>query len=326
MQRVTNLEMQTEENIARCKAYDERVQRLHSKEQLAQMDDGKINPSDWAEELQHDSDFQEEFNRVVSDDSLPEADELFTPDVYDDTYLNMELALPRAGGEVEFGQVVKRMRDKDGLPIGTANDNPILDSRVYEVEFPDGHRTALTANIIAENLFAQVDGEGNRHTLFNEIVGHRTNGKELKQQDAFILSKSGVKRRKESTVGWEILTKWKDGSTTWVALKDFKESYPVQLAEYAVSARIAEEPAFAWWVPYTLRKRSRIIAKVKSKYWIRMHMPKQNNLTKRTATHFSGTQSARKCGICGLPSKPGIDLKMRYQLVTRRSSAILFSI
>ena len=50
-----------------------------------------------------------------------------------------------------------------------------------------------------------------------------------------------------------------------------KESYPVQVSEYAVQARISEEPAFAWWVPHTLKKRNRIIAKVKSKYWIRTH-------------------------------------------------------
>ena len=50
-----------------------------------------------------------------------------------------------------------------------------------------------------------------------------------------------------------------------------KEAYPIQTAEYAVQARIAEEPAFAWWVAYTLKKRNRVIAKVKSKYWIRTH-------------------------------------------------------
>ena len=31
------------------------------------------------------------------------------------------------------------------------------------------------------------------------------------------------------------------------------------------------EPAFAWWDPYTLKKHNRIVAKVKSKYWIRTH-------------------------------------------------------
>jgi hypothetical protein len=30
----------------------------------------------------------------------------------------MELALPRGGGEVEIARVVKRLCDKDGLPIG----------------------------------------------------------------------------------------------------------------------------------------------------------------------------------------------------------------
>ena len=183
----------------------------------------------------------------------------------------MELALPRAGGEVEFGRVVKRLRDKDGLPIGTANDNPISDSRLYEVEFSDGHRTSLAANAIAETLFAQVDPEGNRHVLFSEIIDHRTNGKEIRKDDAFVVTKMGTHRRKETTVGWEILIQWKDGSSTWVALKDAKESYPVQLAEYATAAAIADEAAFAWWVPFTLRKRDRIISKVKSKYWVRTH-------------------------------------------------------
>jgi hypothetical protein len=96
-----------------------------------------------------------------------EADQAFTLYSFDDTYLNMVLALPRDGGEVQFGRVVKRMRDKDGPPIGTANDNPILDTRLYEVEFQDGYRTSLAANTIAESLFAQIDDEGNRQILFS---------------------------------------------------------------------------------------------------------------------------------------------------------------
>ena len=57
----------------------------------------------------------------------------------------------------------------------------------------------------------------------------------------------------------------------WLALKDMKEAYPVQLAEYAVQNRISSEPDFAWWAPYVLKKRNRILAKIKSKYWIRTH-------------------------------------------------------
>ena len=146
-----------------------------------------------------------------------------------------------------------------------ANENPILDSRMYKVEYQDGTKASLVANYIAENLFAQVDQEGNRHVLIDKIIDYRVNGCEVKLQDAFITTGTGMRRRHETTIGWELLAQWKDGSTNWISLNDLKESYPVQTAEYAVVAKIAMEPAFAWWVPHTLKKRNRIISKVKSK-------------------------------------------------------------
>ena len=54
-------------------------------------------------------------------------------------------------------------------------------------------------------------------------------------------------------------------------MKDIKDSYPVQLAEYAIENDLQHKPAFAWWVPYTIKKKGRIIAKIKSKYWERTH-------------------------------------------------------
>ena len=54
-----------------------------------------------------------------------------------DTYLNIELAIPRYGYGNEFSWVKRRLRDKDGLPIVKAGDNPILDTRMYEVEYSD---------------------------------------------------------------------------------------------------------------------------------------------------------------------------------------------
>ena len=50
-----------------------------------------------------------------------------------------------------------------------------------------------------------------------------------------------------------------------------KLSYPVQLATYAMQQGIQEEPAFAWWVSYTVKKKKAILSKVKSKYWQRTH-------------------------------------------------------
>jgi hypothetical protein len=47
-----------------------------------------------------------------------------------------------------------------------------------------------------------------------------------------------------------------------------EEEYPVQVAKYAVTAKISSEPAFAWWVNWVLKKRNRIFSKVKSNYWL----------------------------------------------------------
>ena len=60
-------------------------------------------------------------------------------------------------------------------------------------------------------------------------------------------------------VCWEVCVRWNNGSTTWEKLSDFKECYPVQTAEYAVTNYIDTKTAFNYWVPHTLKKRDSII-------------------------------------------------------------------
>jgi hypothetical protein len=82
---------------------------------------------------------------------------------------------------------------------------------------------------------------------------------------------NGRKSRKKTTKGWHLLVEWKEGGSDWIPLKDLKESYPVEVAEYAKANKIDEELAFAWWVNDVLRRRNRIIAKIKSQYWKTTH-------------------------------------------------------
>ena len=122
----------------------------------------------------------------------------------------------------------------------------------------------MTANLIAENMFATVNEEGHRHLLLDSIIDFRKNDDTIKQEDAFIIRKSDTWRRRETTKGWEILVQWKVGTTTWHKMKDINDSYPVQLAEFAIQNKLQDEPVFAWWVKYTIKKKNRIIAKIKS--------------------------------------------------------------
>ena len=153
------------------------------------------DPVKWAKILEDYKYFQEEFYRIYQDKDILEADDVFTPEIMDDTYMNMEVVLPRDTEGPEFARVTKRLKDANGLPTGTSNENPILDTRMYEVKYVDGHKASLTANTIAQNMFAQVNAKGNRHVLFDKIIDHHSTALALKQADAFIVTSSGNMQR-----------------------------------------------------------------------------------------------------------------------------------
>ena len=275
--RIPNLDMQKPEIKARLEKIDEKIKKVV--ESKVRLNPGLIQttmPQDWAmQTLEYDEAYELEAEKAMVDTTIPEADDInpeYTPDLPGDPYLNVELAFPHSEEPAyRYGKVIKRQKNEAGEPVGTANDNPLMDTRQYVVQFPDEHEETLSANIIAECMFSQVDEEGNRHVLFDEISEHRKTALAIPIDDAFQTMSNGRKVRRKTTVGWDVLINWKDGSQQWIALKDVKNAYPVQLAEYAVANRISEEPAFAWWVPHTLKKRNRIISKVKASYWLKTH-------------------------------------------------------
>jgi hypothetical protein len=209
-----------------------------------------------------------DYDDMITEDK-PERDDL--PDDLTDKYIGTELILGVGLGNERRGRVTKRAKGLYGEEIGRAHTNPLFDTREYVVEFTDGTEENYFANVIAENMFAQVDSEGRQYLLLAEITDHRRNGLAVKASDGFVITRNGNKVPKKTTAGWELLVAWKDGSTDWLKLKDIKDSYPVQVAEYAVTNNIAHEPAFNWWVHDVVRKRNRIISKVKSKYWKTTH-------------------------------------------------------
>ncbi len=199
----------------------------------------------------------------------PDVDEV-TPDTGADNYIGASVNLS-FNGKRQTGKVKGRKRDRDGNLMGTKNQNPILDTRRYEVEFPNGEVAEFSANVIAENMWAQCDVEGRQHLLLDAIVGHRKLDTAVAVADGTVVDRYGRKSPKKTTKGWDLCVKWKDETTSWVKLSDLKESNPVEVAEYAVAQGISQEPAFAWWAPFTLKKRDRIIAAVNKRYFKRTH-------------------------------------------------------
>ena len=187
---------------------------------------------------------------------IPEADN----DAFD-TMLNAELELPH-GNKLQHAKVMRRTKDSDGNAKGRSHENPYLDTRIYDVLFPDGAIKQYAANIIAENLYSQVDSEGNQFVMLDDVIGHRKLDSALSKDKMYVVTNRGNRKLRKTTIGWEFKILWKNGSTSWLPLREMKESNPVEIAEYAVTADIADEPAFRWWVPYTLKKRDVIISAI----------------------------------------------------------------
>ena len=154
---------------------------------------------------------------------------------------------------------------------GSENYNPLRDHSRYEVKFPDGTTDEIEANIIAEFMVAECDPEGRQYRIFNEISDHRKETTALNVADGSFTTSAGNPVSKRTTRGWHMLIEWRDGSMDWHKLADIKDSYPVQIAEYAVANGITHKPAFKWWIKKVLKRRERIISKVESKYWRSTH-------------------------------------------------------
>ena len=174
----------------------------------------------------------------------PEADDLDGSTL--DKYLNTELIFDVGNGNERKGRVVKRAKGTSGEPIGRAHANPLFDTREYVVEFTDGSTENYFANVIAECMYAQIDSEGNQYQLLSKIMDHKSDKSAIPIENGFTVSRNGNRVPKTTTRGWSLLVSWKDGSSDWMSLKELKDSYPVQIAEYAMANKIANEPAFNW--------------------------------------------------------------------------------
>ena len=111
-------------------------------------------------------------------------------------------------------------------------------------------------------------------------------------------------------MGWKLLVRWRDGSETWIPLKDLKELHPIEVAEFAKARCIDDEPALKWWVPCALRKRDIIVSAVKSRIRKTTHkccIEIPTNIEhakeideKNDDTIFGVTPSRRRCTTLGL--------------------------
>ena len=180
----------------------------------------------------------------------------------DDKLIGTQLPLPTKG-EIKHGKVVSRKRTAEGNLVGTASANPYTDTRIYTVEFGDGTYADYAMNTLIENLYSHVDEEGRSHSTLKGIIDHTSDETAIPIDKGTFISHSGAIRKKITTMGWKLKVEWTDGTSSWIPLKDVKESNPLETAEYAEAHGLTPQPAFNWWVPMVMRKKNRIIKAVR---------------------------------------------------------------
>jgi hypothetical protein len=207
----------------------------------------------------------------ISPSKMPDIDDIkeeHDVDTYDQ-YVGARVRVP-IGDEIRSGKVVRCKRELDGTVRGRANANSTLDTRTYEIEFPYGCSDEYTANVIAENMYAQCDIEGRQYNLMVGIIDHKTDGHAFEPADMYIKHGSNKKVRK-TTKGCNLCVECKYETTSWERLADLKESNPVEVSEYDAAKSLIDTTVFVWWAPYVLKKRTRIIAAVTKRYHKRTH-------------------------------------------------------
>jgi hypothetical protein len=156
------------------------------------------------------------FGDIGDADSDPDPDQAnieVTPEVgYN--YIGVDLLFPK-GGTMTRGRVTAQKGTPTATPKGRANPNPILDTHDYTVTFDDGDVTNLTANLIAESMYAQCDLDGNQYVLLDSLTDHQRLDTALRLSDQTTVRNDGRTYQKRNTVGWQICCQWKNGSTSW---------------------------------------------------------------------------------------------------------------
>jgi hypothetical protein len=106
------------------------------------------NDPDYADFVTPTYDFYEDDE--IPPSKMPDIDDIkkeHDVDTYDQ-YVGAHIRVP-IGDEIRSGKVLWRKHELDGTVRGRAKSNPMLDTKTYVNEFPDGRSDEYTANMIA---------------------------------------------------------------------------------------------------------------------------------------------------------------------------------
>ena len=117
-----------------------------------------------------------------------------------DRLMNNQVYIPQ-GESMQVNKVSQRILDEDGKLVGTYYDNPMLNTLMYDVNFPDGATKPYAANMIADNIHNSVDLDGHRSIPFGEIPNYCKTANTVAISDAKAVVRNGKRYQRKTTAG-----------------------------------------------------------------------------------------------------------------------------
>ena len=112
-------------------------------------------------ELDYDSDDDDVvilYDQEIKDQHIEGVDEAYVEDM--DEYIGTHIVLPGKYYILVLTNIRGRKGYHSGDLVGETNNNPILGTRIYKLEFSDGRVEEYSVNNILENLLEIFDSDG----------------------------------------------------------------------------------------------------------------------------------------------------------------------
>ena len=146
------------------------------------------------------------------------------------------------------GKVKERSLAPGSSIIRYYNNNLVLNTLAYDVEFPDREVREYIANIIVENMLTRVDSDGYITIVLDCVFDFEKDNTTYEIKDRYLYEKNSRRRLQKSIQGQKLKVLQKDRTTNFISLKDIKESTLIEVAEFAKARNIYYELAFMYSV------------------------------------------------------------------------------
>ena len=98
-------------------------------------------------------------------------------------------------------KVIQQLVDDNGRIIGIFDNNPALNTLVYDVEFPESDVKQYASNVIAITISSQVDYDDHILKTLYGIVDYKRDDSAVSKSNAFIITTRGVRKLRQLTIG-----------------------------------------------------------------------------------------------------------------------------